>query len=1362
MVLAEDEKNKLKIFSDRELNREQIKIILGRNISKNELRHYKGLPSKKHTRKLKSKIINKEDKIKEIKENLKLDEKVKMIREERFRKLYKNIAIEAAEEGQRKINKKEYKEYHFVKSLFKERDTEDYKIIKIKEYRVEKFKTNLSEWKIEGHVNLYNIHKAIRDLVDNMTFHLPENIKIQISLIISSNDEKRPTTKLLSKNEAKDIVAEWVNYFMDYKDIDITSIIFKLLAIEIPKGSGKRVNKIIDVSNSRCIITVKNDDTTCLVKAIIVGLSVDNIDKLQEIFKGKLNQQEINMINKSRQSKTQINEGIFSKNEIIYLRQNDTRKLLSVLSFAFHRIYKIDIKEHGNDLQDLTYIEDKLDIEVSVYNIDKRIIYNGNTKPIKIYILLNNNHYDVISMIIAFNSSADKDRDMKKCKACHNKSGCDKSDYNIICEKCNKRFYSPACLGNHINNNKCLDYSYFCINCHRIINSRQRPKDEHICGEILCPNCKEFYTGDHKCFLKRKNLAPPLANYIFYDFETTLVDNKHIVNYCIAQYFNGDEFIFTNIDEFCSWVFNKKHKGYTLIAHYGKGYDFQFVAEWLISKGTKPNIINNGQKILLLEVKNDYNIRFIDSISFTLMPLRDFPKTFGINELEKGYFPHKFNVESNKNYIGNYPDKEYYGYNEMKKEDKNKFDAWYVTTENKIFNYKEEMYKYCKSDVDILRRGCTIYRDLFLEISNIDPFQYITLASVCSAIYKNEFLPENTIAVCKENPSDSYSIKSIKWLKYLSMKNAINIKHACNGGEFKLNINGKNLKVDGYHEETKTIYQFHGCYYHGCNECYNDLTINEISGYYMKDLYKKTILINNLIQTSGYNLVITWEHEFDSNKEMKNITLSEYDLIEPPKIRDSFFGGRTEPIKLLRDFKENNEKGKYIDVCSLYPTVMYYDKYPIGHPEKIIKPQEFNKNWYGFIYCKVLPPRGLYLPVLPYKQNTKNDTKLLFGLCKSCMENINYKCFHYKKIKCKSDCKITSCKECKDHRKILKQTCSDCYNIRNSECMHPDYQRSFIGFWTTVEINKAIEKGYIIESIYEVWHFENTSTNLWKGYIRKFLKIKMESSEFKCSEDEYRSKAKLLEIELDKLEFNPGLRFISKICLNSLWGKFGQNPKVKHTEYIDNEKDFYKIVLNDKIENLSLAFLNDSMIYTSFERKDEFLRINYNANIYIACFTTALARKRLYDMLEKLDSNVCYCDTDSIVYIENEKTKMIVEKYLGDSLGEWTDELKGKHMDFWCCAQAKDYGYIQNDGKQIGKVKGFRVNADSEEKMTNEERINLIKGVVNTIDVNYNNFIIKNCQIFTKHMVKQWAFKFDKRRIIKLSENEIDTLPYGY
>ena len=77
---------------------------------------------------------------------------------------------------------------------------------------------------------------------------------------------------------------------------------------------------------------------------------------------------------------------------------------------------------------------------------------------------------------------------------------------------------------------------------------------------------------------------------------------------------------------------------------------------------------------MMLEVKSEYNIRFIDSISFTMQPLKTFPKTFGLKELAKGYFPHKFNTNENQNYIGEYPSKEMYGYEEMVEKDKKEFE----------------------------------------------------------------------------------------------------------------------------------------------------------------------------------------------------------------------------------------------------------------------------------------------------------------------------------------------------------------------------------------------------------------------------------------------------------------------------------------------------------------------------------------------------------------------------------------------------------------------------------------------------------------------------------------------------------------
>jgi len=51
------------------------------------------------------------------------------------------------------------------------------------------------------------------------------------------------------------------------------------------------------------------------------------------------------------------------------------------------------------------------------------------------------------------------------------------------------------------------------------------------------------------------------------------------------------------------------------------------------------------------------------------------------------------------------------------------------------------------------------FKELFIQIANIDPFQYITIASVCQAIDMSEFLPENTIGICDEAQVDMYSVK---------------------------------------------------------------------------------------------------------------------------------------------------------------------------------------------------------------------------------------------------------------------------------------------------------------------------------------------------------------------------------------------------------------------------------------------------------------------------------------------------------------------------------------------------------------------------------------------------------------------------
>jgi hypothetical protein len=70
-------------------------------------------------------------------------------------------------------------------------------------------------------------------------------------------------------------------------------------------------------------------------------------------------------------------------------------------------------------------------------------------------------------------------------------------------------------------------------------------------------------------------------------------------------------------------------------------------------------------------------IKLIDSINFIPMSLPKMPKTFGLSELKKGYFPHFFNTSANPNYIGDNPQSTFYGTDFMSVEENLKVIEWH-------------------------------------------------------------------------------------------------------------------------------------------------------------------------------------------------------------------------------------------------------------------------------------------------------------------------------------------------------------------------------------------------------------------------------------------------------------------------------------------------------------------------------------------------------------------------------------------------------------------------------------------------------------------------------------------------------------
>ena len=147
---------------------------------------------------------------------------------------------------------------------------------------------------------------------------------------------------------------------------------------------------------------------------------------------------------------------------------------------------------------------------------------------------------------------------------------------------------------------------------------------------------------------------------------------------------------------------------------------------------------------------------------------------------------------------------------------------------------------------------------------------------------------KETIAVVPESvKTDNFSKMSIMWLNYMS--NGVNIKHAPNGGGKELTIDDKTYKVDGFCEETSTVYEFYCCFWHGCPSCYKPNVVNTKNQKDMGTLNDQTIEKRETNKNAGYNHVSIHECQLVKNKDFqkfaKNFT---QEVVEPLNPRDAF------------------------------------------------------------------------------------------------------------------------------------------------------------------------------------------------------------------------------------------------------------------------------------------------------------------------------------------------------------------------------------------------------------------------------------------------------------------------------------------
>uniref|UniRef100_A0A183CIT5 DNA-directed DNA polymerase n=1 Tax=Globodera pallida TaxID=36090 RepID=A0A183CIT5_GLOPA len=220
------------------------------------------------------------------------------------------------------------------------------------------------------------------------------------------------------------------------------------------------------------------------------------------------------------------------------------------------------------------------------------------------------------------------------------------------------------------------------------------------------------------------------------------------------------------------------------------------------------------------------------------------------------------------------------------------------------------------------------------------------------------------------------------------------------------------------------------------------------------------------------------KEELKKNREMKRFFDSVPDK-GPINPRDAYAGGRTMPFCLFAAASEKVEIAMF-DIISLYPFVNYDTPYPVGIP-KIIKNANYNVLWTcpedvpydGLLKVKVIPPKKLLYPLL----SVHIDDMLLFPNCGICARRAKKEFVLAKDVK-----------------------------------------------------RKALELGYKVIGFYRAYHFEEFDSQLFKNYVRMFLKIKVQASgwplDVKTEEekrdfiDMYRAKYDIY-LEYDNIRKNP-------------------------------------------------------------------------------------------------------------------------------------------------------------------------------------------------------------------------------------------------
>lgn len=475
------------------------------------------------------------------------------------------------------------------------------------------------------------------------------------------------------------------------KEFTITdgSAEFELFHVKYPQGSGGQSakhlhsNKVMFKRRKRSLLKIENgNDSLCLPRAIVVARL--HSQKPQDNMK----------LGEWKKKWDRIKR-------IDVLSPQQKKEALELMKLANCDPDLPCGPAEWDKLQNILAPEYRLKIFQfkACSRLKLEVMYRGKGDGVCLNILLDKDHYDTILSMPGLTENPYycnycdvgyahiEDHRVKcphLCSFCLADCPCPADGSSIHCSQCNGYFKSRNCYQRHLQTysnktdaNVCSLMDR-CPDCQTWMSKKLLA--HHKCGQNKwCRICRKMVDREHQCFVQVKSVPKErkqLQLYIYFDFECTQENGIHVPNLCVAHrvcqhcdhlpvdqtcshcdFLGGRRHLFRGSDtltQFMEWLFQSQthptqknqclllHKDAIVIAHNFKGYDGQFILNYLVHTScVTPTVIMNGTKILSMQV---LGLKFIDSYNYLPFALSKMPSAFGFEELKKGYFPHFFNT----------------------------------------------------------------------------------------------------------------------------------------------------------------------------------------------------------------------------------------------------------------------------------------------------------------------------------------------------------------------------------------------------------------------------------------------------------------------------------------------------------------------------------------------------------------------------------------------------------------------------------------------------------------------------------------------------------------------------------------------